>query len=130
MQIPGTDCVINITRSGKAVTLIDLSLSELETVFVIFNELFYLMSIPSLDKFLLHPQTGKLKEVMSFIVDNGPSESPSSFLVQMLLVRKKKFLNLDKVNERAFAEYLSERNFVERVHAIDNRALSGHGHTL
>lgn len=98
MQIPGTDCVINITRSGKAVTLIDLSLSELQTVFIIFNELFYLMSIPSLDKFLLHPQTGKLKEVMSFIVDNGPSESPSSFLVQMLLVRKKKFLNLDKVN--------------------------------
>ena len=99
MQIPGTDCVINITRSGKAVTLIDLSLSELETVFIIFNELFYLMSIPSLDKFLLNPQTGKLKEVMSFIVDNGPSESPCiKFSRANVACEKKKFLNLDKVN--------------------------------
>ena len=127
LQIQGTDCVINVTRSGKAVTLINLSLSEPETVFRIFNELFYLMSIPSLDKFFRNPQTGKLKEVMGFIVDNGPSESPSSFLVQMLLVRFLKFLNLDKVTQRAFAEYLSKRNFVERVHAIENRALSGHG---
>ena len=49
-QIPGTDCVINVTRSGKAVSLINLSLSEPETVFRVFNELFYLMSIP--DKYL------------------------------------------------------------------------------
>ena len=63
---------------------------------------------------------------MGFIVDNGPSESPSSFLVQMLLVRFFKFLNLDKVMQRAFAEYLSKRNPVEKVHAIENRALSSH----
>ena len=64
---------------------------------------------------------------MGFIVDNGPSESPSSFFVQMLLVRFLKFLNLDKVMQRAFAEYLSKRNPVERVRAIENRALSSHG---
>ena len=85
LQIPGTDCVINVTRSGKAVTLINLSLSEPETVFRVFNELFYLMSIPSLDKFFRNPQTGKLKEVMGFIVDNGPSESLSSFLMRGLV---------------------------------------------
>ena len=127
LQIPGTDSVINVTRSGKALTLINLSLSEPETVFSIFNELFHLMTFPSLDKYFRNPVTGQLKEVMGFIVDNGPSESPSSFLVQMLLVRFLKFLNLDKVTQRAFAEYLSKRNPVERVHAIENRALSSHG---
>ena len=127
LKVPGTACVVNVTRSGKAVTLINLSLSEVETVFRVFNELFYLMTIPSLDKFFRNPKTGKLKEVMGFIVDNGPSESPSSILVQMLLVLFLKFLNLDKATQRAFAEYLSKRNFVERLHAIKNRALSGHG---
>ena len=34
---------------------------------------------------------------------------------------------MDKVTQRAFAEYLSKRNLVERVHAIENRALSSHG---
>lgn len=127
LKVPGTACVVNVTRSGKAVTLINLSLSEAETVFRVFNELFYLMTIPSLDKFFRNPKTGKLKEVMGFIVDNGPSESPSSILVQMLLMRFLKFLNLDKVIQRAFAEYLSKRNFVERLHSIENRALCGHG---
>ena len=45
----------------------------------------------------------------------------------MLVMRFLKFLNLDKVTQRAFAEYLRKRNFVERVHAIENRALCGHG---
>ena len=119
--------VINVTRSRKAITLINLSLSELETVFRIFNELHCLMTLPSLEKYFRNPETGQLKEDMGFIVDNGPSESPSSFLVQMLLVRFLKFLNLVKVTQRAFAEYLSKRNPVERVHAIGNRALSSHG---
>jgi len=45
----------------------------------------------------------------------------------MLLVRFLKFLNLDKVTQKAFAEYLTKRNPVERVHATENRALSSHG---
>ena len=32
--IPGRETVVNVTRSGKAVTLINLSLTEPETVFV------------------------------------------------------------------------------------------------
>lgn len=85
LKVPGTACVVNVTRSGKTVTLINLSVSEPVTVFQVFNELLYLMTIPSFDKFFRNPKTGKLKEVIGFIVDNGPSESPSSFLVQMLL---------------------------------------------
>ena len=125
--IPGTDVVLNVTRTGKAVTLVNLSLSEPETVFRVFNEILYLMSIPSLDAFFRNPETGKLKEIFAFIVDNGPSEAPGSLLVQMLLVRLLKFLDLDKVTQRSFAEYLSKRNFVERVHTIENKVLSHHG---
>ena len=47
--------------------------------------------------------------------------------VQILLVRMLRFLNLDKVVQRSFAEYLSKRNFVERVHGVENNALSKHG---
>lgn len=85
------------------------------------------MTIPSLDKFFQNQETGRLKEIMGFIVDNGPSEAPASFLVQMLLVRLLKFLDLDKATQRSFAEYLSKRNFVERAHAIENNILSSHG---
>ena len=127
LLIPETEFVLNVTRTGKAVTLINLSLTEPETVFRVFNEIFYLMSIPSLDVFFRNPGTGKLKEFFGFIVDNGPSEAPSSLLVQMLLVRLIKFLDLNKVTQRSFAEYLSKRNFVERVHTIENKVLSDHG---
>ena len=86
LLIPKTKVVLNVTRSGKVVTLINLSLIKPETVFRGFYEIYYLMSIPSLDVFFRNPGTGKLKEFFGFIVDNGPSEAPSSLLVQMLLV--------------------------------------------
>ena len=47
--------------------------------------------------------------------------------VQMLLVQLLKFLNLDKATQRSFAKHLSKRNFVERVHAVENTGLSKHG---
>ena len=86
LLIPNTDVVINVMRTGKAVTFVNLSLTESDTVFRVFNELF-LMSIPSFDKFFRNQETGKLKEIMGFIVDNGPSEAPSNLLVQILFVR-------------------------------------------
>ena len=61
LEIPGTASVLNVTRTGKAVTLRNLSLTEPETVFRLFNELFYLMSIPSLDTYFRNPDTGNLK---------------------------------------------------------------------
>ena len=45
----------------------------------------------------------------------------------MCLVRLLNLLQLNKVNQRSFAEYHSKRNFVERVHAAENVALSRHG---
>ncbi len=36
-------------------------------------------------------------------------------------------LNLSKISQRSFAEYHSKQNFVERVHASENLALSRHG---
>lgn len=130
--IPGTDIVLNATRTGEAVTLVNLSLTEPEAVFRLFNKIFYLMSIPSLEVFFRNLETGKLKEIFAFIVNNGPTEAPGSLfvqmlLVQMLLVRLLKFLDLDKVTQRSFAEYLSKRNFIERVYPIENKVLSDHG---
>ena len=125
--IPGTDIVLNVTRTGEAVTLVNLSQTEPETVFRLFNKIFYLMSIPSLDVFFRNLETGKLKEIFTFIANDGPSEAPGSLLVQMLLVRLLKFLDLDKVTQRSFAEYLSKRNFIEQVHPIENKVLSDHG---
>ena len=37
--------VVNVTRTGKIVTLVNLSLYEPETVLKVFNEIFYLMSM-------------------------------------------------------------------------------------
>ena len=127
LLIPKTDVVINVTRMGKAVMLINLSFTEPETVFGVFNELSLLLCIPSLEKSFRNAETAKLKEMMGFIVDNGPSEAPSNLVVQMLLVRLLNFLDLDKTTQRSFAEYLSKRNFVKQVHMVENKVLSDHG---
>ena len=37
------------------------------------------------------------------------------------------FLDLDKVTQRSFADYLRKRNFVERVHTVKNKVLSDRG---
>ena len=100
-----TDNVMCITRSGQAMTLLYLSFFESETVFRCFNELLYIMTLPSLDSFFRNPSTGKLKDEILLVVDNGPSEQPSSPLVQMLLVRLLKFLKLKKIVQVSFAEY-------------------------
>ena len=114
-----TDNVMCITRSGQAMTLLYLSFFESETVFRCFNELLCIMTLPSLDSFFRNPSTGKLKGEIILVVNNGPSEQPSSPLVQMLLVRLLKFLKLKKIVQVSFAESHSKRNFVERVHSID-----------
>lgn len=101
-----------ITRSGQVITLLYLSFFESETVFRCFNELLYLMTLPSLDSLFRNPSTGKLKDEIIFVVDNGPSEQPSSPMVQMLLVRLLKFLKQNKkIVQVSFAEYHSKRNF-------------------
>ena len=90
------------------------------------NELFILLTKPALDHIFRDPNTRKLKSefVFVFIVDNGPSEAPSNSMVQLCLVRLLNFLKLQRVVHVSFAEYHSKRNYVERVHATKNEALS------
>ena len=71
--------------------------------------------------------TGTLEENLVFVVDNSPSENPSSSMVQMCLKRLCKFLNLERVTPVSFPEYNSKQNFVKRVHSQVNKALSAHG---
>ena len=44
-----------------------------------------------------------------------------------MLVSFLRLVNLDKVTQVSFAEYHSKWNYVERVHAEENRVLSSHG---
>lgn len=114
----------SMRRTGTAATLINLSYFEPETVQRAYNELFLLLVNPALDHVLRNPNSGKLKEHFVFVVDNGPSECPSSPLVRMWLVRLARLLQLKSVTQKSFAEYHSKRNPVERVHAVQNHALS------
>ena len=119
--------MIHITRTGKAVTLINLAHYEPGITVRCLNEIFLLIVNPCLDSCFRNLETGKLKDEMIFVVDNGPAEAPSSTLVQMCLVCLLKVLNLSMVIQVSFAEYHSKRNYVERVHAVENDLLSRHG---
>ena len=114
----------SVRRTGKAVTFLNLSFFEPETAQRAFNEIFLLLTNPALDHYFRNPDTGKLKENFVFIVDNGPSEAPANPLVKMLLVRLLRILRLKSITQNSFAEHHSKRNFVERVHAVHNAALS------
>ncbi len=115
---------LELTRTGQSVTLLNLSFFAPGTTLRCLNELLLLLSLPALDPSFRDKTTGQLKKEFISVVDNGPAEQPSSPLVQLSLVRLLRYLNLDKVS---FAEYHSKRNFVERVHAEENRVLSKRG---
>ncbi|CAB4026118.1 Hypothetical predicted protein [Paramuricea clavata] len=118
------DYYYSVKRSGAAAILLNLAYFEPETVQRVFNEIFLLLSNPALDEYFRNSDTGKLKEHFIFIVDNGPSEAPSNSLVKMWLVRLARILQLKSITQKSFAKYHSKRNPVERVHAVENRALS------
>ena len=121
------DAVEYITRSGQGVTLLYLSFFEPDTTFKCMNEIFYLFTLPALQQHFEDCATGHIKKELVFVVDNGPQEKPSNPLVQMCMVRILQVLKLHKITQVSFAEYHSKRNFVERVHAEENRVLSKHG---
>jgi hypothetical protein len=114
----------SVKRSGTAAILLNLSYFEPQTIQRAFNEIFLLLANPTLDKYFRNPETGKLKEHFIFIVDNGPAEAPSHPMVKMWLARLLVVLQLKSITQKSFAEYHSKRNPVERVHAVENRALS------
>ena len=99
--------VYSVRRTGSAATLINVSFFEPETVHRVFNEIFLLLRNPALDHLFRNPETGKLKGHFAFLVDNGPSEAPSSPLVRMWLVRLARILKLKSVTQKSFAEYHS-----------------------
>ncbi|KXJ18944.1 hypothetical protein AC249_AIPGENE25645 [Exaiptasia diaphana] len=113
-----------VKRTGQAATILNLTYFEPHTVHRLFSDFLLLLLNPSLDSIFRNPDTGRLKEHFVFIVDNGPGEAPSSSLVGMWLVRLTRMLQLKSVAQKSFAEYHSKRNFVERVHAVHNTALS------
>ena len=123
---PRKEVTIRIKRSGKAVTLLNLSHYEPETAIRSVNELLYLMTLPALDRFFPNPNTGKLKEIIVSVVDNGV-DMPRSPMVMMLLTRLRRFLKLETVVRVSYAEYHSKRNPVERVHAVHTVQLEKHG---
>ena len=57
------------------------------------------------------------EQEIAFLLDNGSPE---------LLVRLRKFLKLKSVTQVSFSEYHRKRNYVERVHAVENTVLSKH----
>ena len=118
------ECHYTVKRSGSAAILLNLSHFEPETIQRAFNEIFVLLNDPTLHEHFRNPETGKLKEHFIFVVDNGPSEAPSHPMLKMWLARMVKVLQLKSITQKSFAEYHSKRNPVERVHAMENRALS------
>ena len=123
----GQNKILHVTRTSQGVTLLYLSHFEPDTPFQCMYELSLLLVNPGLDHYFRDEESGKLKKNFIFIVDNGPQEKPSNSIVQMCMVRLLKFLKLHRIIQIAFAEYHSKKNFVERVHAEENRVLSKHG---
>ena len=112
----GNKSLHQVRRTGTAVTVLNLSYFELETVHRAFNETFLLMVDPLLDAVFRNPVTGNLKKNLISIVDNGPPEAPSNPLVKMWLVCLAKPLKLKTITQKSFAEYHSKRNPIEHVH--------------
>ena len=103
-----------------------LSFFEPDTTFKCLNEVL-LLANPAFDQCFRDEVSSGLKKDITFIVDNGPQERPSNALVQMCMIRLLQLLKLHRICQVSFAEYHSKRNFVERVHAEENRVLTKHG---
>lgn len=118
-----------ITRGGKGLTLLNPSYFEADTTYRRFNEIFLILKDPALEHIFQKGTAAarRLIPKLGFLVDNGPGEAPSSPLVQILLVRLLKYLDLDVVAQLSYAEYHSKLNPVERVHAVENECIGRHG---
>ncbi len=79
------DNVVEITRTGRPASLINIAIAEPETTFRAMNELLYLITQSSLDSVFRNSETGRLRSVFVFLVDNGHGKDPDSPLTQMCL---------------------------------------------
>ena len=116
------DYYYSVKLSGQAVILLNLPHFEPETVQRAFNE----RNTLTFDQPFVGQTFSKFrdKEHFIFTVDNGPSEALSNPFVKMWLVRMARVLKLKSVTQESFAENHSKRNPLERVHVVENRALS------
>lgn len=71
--------MILVTRTVQAITIVNLSFYESETVIRVFNDIFLLMSHKELEEFFRNPKTGQVKEVFAFVVDEWAVRSISKF---------------------------------------------------
>ena len=60
--------------------------------------------LPAFDPYLKNPDTGRLKEVLVSVVDNG-FEMPKSSLLKTMLVWVRRLLSLEQSVQEPFAEY-------------------------
>ena len=116
-----------VTRSGKPITFVYTGFFEKETTFNGMNEFFRLCILDQVDQELRKTGTSKIRDNIVLLVDNGHGEDPDSPLTKMCMMRVLLLLNVTSITQRAFAEYHSKKNFVERVHASENAVLSAHG---
>ena len=109
----GGSALLHVTRTGKAVTLVNLSLYEPETAFNYMNEIFFMLTLPELDEYFRCPSTKQLKEEFIFVVDNGSSEARSNMAVKMCMARLVNVLKIKKCVQVLYAEYHSKLNPAE-----------------
>lgn len=86
-------CCAHVKRTGKAIS-----------VFCSINEILYMFMLPAFDPYLRNPDTGRLKEVLVSVVDNG-FEMPKSSLLKTMLVWVRRLLSLEQSVQEPFAEY-------------------------
>ena len=115
-----------VTRTGQPLCFVYMAHFEHGTTFNALNKLFRMFHLEQLDYFF-RTVNGCLKPYLTLLVEIGHEEDLDSPLTQMCLIRIMMFRGFRKVSQRAFAEYHSKRNFVERVQAAENDVLSRHG---
>ena len=86
-ELVGADNIVQVTGSGRAVTLINLSYFKPSTAFRAMNEILHLMSVPSMEGKFRSSETNKVAKNFLFIVDDGAGGQPASTLLQMPLFR-------------------------------------------
>ena len=96
--------------TGKGVVLMNFSHFERSSSFCSLKEFFKLTIQVNLDHIFKDRQTGTCKQEIVFPVNNGPAEPPSSVLVQLLLVRLRKLLQLKSKTQVSFSEYHRKYN--------------------
>ena len=96
--------------TGKGVVLMNFSNFERSSSFCSLKEFLKLTIQVNLHLIFKNRHTGTCKQEIVFLVDNDPAESPSSVLVQLLLVRLRKVLRLKSLTQVSFSKYHSRYN--------------------